>query len=184
MNQITLLSGSPTEQSRSDKALQYLGFLLKQKGFKINHISVRDLPAEAVFYAQFDHPKMTNLASQLEHSSGILVGSPVYKGAYSGVLKAVLDLMPQDILQHKPVLPLMTGGSPSHLLALEYTLKPVLATLKAHNLKGVYLLDHQVDKTSDEPLVDPDARERAIKQLEYFIQIIQRQQGNQETFSI
>jgi FMN reductase len=184
MNKITLLSGSPTKQSRSDKALQYLGFLLEQKGFEINHISVRDLPAEAVFYAQFDHPEITKIALTLEQSSGLLVGSPVYKGAYSGVLKAVLDLMPQDILQHKPVLPLMTGGSPSHLLALEYTLKPVLATLKGHNLKGIYLLDDQVDKTSDDPLVDPDARERAIKQLEYFIQIIKRQQGDRETFTI
>jgi len=40
------------------------------------------------------------------------------------------------------VLPLATGGSPGHLLALEYALKPVLAALGArHVLDAVYVVD-------------------------------------------
>lgn len=184
MSEIAILSGSPTELSRSDKVLRYLGSILEKKGFTTTHISVRDLPAEAVFYGQYDHPEIQKIASVIEQSTGVLVGSPVYKGAYSGVLKAVLDLLPQDILQHKPILPLMTGGSPSHLLALEYTLKPVLATLKGHNLKGVYLLDSQVDKTSEHPIVDESSLERTNKQLDYFIELVERQKTYQNSYSI
>jgi FMN reductase len=37
---------------------------------------------------------------------------------------------------------------------LEYALKPVLATLKAENLKGLYLLEKQIDKNKEIPISD------------------------------
>ena len=58
---------------------------------------------------------------------------------YSGVLKAFLDLLPQDGLADKLVLPLATGGSQSHMLALDYALRPVLASLAPrHILPSIY----------------------------------------------
>lgn len=94
------------------------------------------------------------------------------RGAYSGVLKALIDLLPQDVLKHKPILPIMTGGSPSHLLALEYTLKPLLATLKGHNLKGLYLLDEYIDKQKKMPIINEETLQRAKKQLDYFSELV------------
>ena len=55
-----------------------------------------------------------------------MVATPVYKAAYSGLLKVLLDLLPQTALKEKTVLPLATGGSPHHMLALDYALRPVL----------------------------------------------------------
>ena len=75
----------------------------------------------------------------------IVVATPVYKAAYSGVLKVFLDLLPQTALKDKTVLPLATGGSPNHMLALDYALRPVLQSLSArHILPGVYATDSQV----------------------------------------
>ena len=74
----------------------------------------------------------------------VVVATPIYKAAYSGVLKAFLDLLPQDGLQGKQVLVLGTGGSIAHLLALDYALKPVLSALGArHILDVVYAEDTQ-----------------------------------------
>ncbi|MBP2079018.1 NAD(P)H-dependent FMN reductase [Oceanobacillus polygoni] len=87
-------------------------------------------------------------------------------------MKALLDVLPQDILKHTPVLPIVTGGSSSHLLALEYALKPVLASLKAHNLKGLYLQDNQIDKHNVIPIIDDDLLHRSKKQLHYFIELV------------
>jgi FMN reductase len=43
------------------------------------------------------------------------------------------------------VLPLATGGSPHHMLALDYSLRPVLQSLGAkHILPGIYATDAQV----------------------------------------
>jgi FMN reductase len=64
---------------------------------------------------------------ELKGASGVIIVSPVYKAAYSGALKTLLDLLPQDILKDKPVFPLMVGGSGAHLLAIDYSLKPLLA---------------------------------------------------------
>ncbi|UJL47689.1 NADPH-dependent FMN reductase [Virgibacillus sp. NKC19-16] len=175
MSEIVVLSGSPSEFSRSEQVLKYLGALLQQEYFSVTHISVKDVPAEDVFQGKFDSPAIQEITALVQNAKGIIVGSPVYKGAYSGVLKALLDILPQDVLKHKPVLPLMTGGSPSHLLAIEYALKPVLATLKGHNLKGLYLLDSQIDKQQENPIIDADILQRTKKQLQYFIEIVNRQ---------
>ncbi|CDQ40421.1 MULTISPECIES: NADPH-dependent FMN reductase [Virgibacillus] len=177
MNEIAILSGSPSSPSRSDQVLNYLGSILNQNGFSITSISVKDVPYEDLFTGNFNSQAITSIAQTLESAKGVIVGSPVYKGAYSGVLKALLDVLPQDVLKHTPVLPVMTGGSMSHLLAIEYALKPVLATLKGHNLKGLYFLDSQIDKFADVPIIEEASLERASKQVHYFIELIQNHQG-------
>jgi len=80
----------------------------------------------------------------------VVVATPVYKAAYSGVLKVFLDLLPQTALKGKTVLPLATGGSPHHMLALDYALRPVLQSLGAkHILPGIYATDAQVVLTPE-----------------------------------
>lgn len=176
MSEIVILSGSPAKESRSELVLKYLGELLESQGFSVAHISVRDVPQEDLFEGRFGSPAIAEISTLLHQSRGVIVGSPVYKAAYSGVLKALIDLLPQDVLQATPVLPLMTGGSSAHLLALEYTLKPLLANLKGQSLKGIYLVDSQIDKTNPhQPIIEAEVEQRLKKQLEYFLEIIERQ---------
>jgi len=83
-------------------------------------------------------------------ASVLVVATPVYKAAYSGILKVFLDLLPQTALKGKTVLPLATGGSPHHMLALDYALRPVLQSLAAKNiLPGIYATDAQVIVTPE-----------------------------------
>ncbi|WP_188456947.1 NADPH-dependent FMN reductase [Virgibacillus oceani] len=172
MSEIVIISGSPSKYSRSEQVLKYLGSLLKKEHFSVTHVSVKDIPYEDLFLGKYDSPAINKLASLIQNAKGVVVGSPVYKGAYSGVLKALLDVLPQDVLSNTPVLPLMTGGSMSHLLAMEYTLKPVLATLKGYNLKGLYLLDNQINKHKENPIIDVKILDRTKKQLYYFIELV------------
>lgn len=73
------------------------------------------------------------------------MATPIYKAAYTGMLKLFLDLLPQDGLRGKVVLPLATGGSQSHLLALDYALRPVLASMSARAiLSSIYATSEQV----------------------------------------
>ncbi|MFD2924992.1 NADPH-dependent FMN reductase [Halobacillus naozhouensis] len=176
MSEIVLLSGSPSEQSRSEKVLDYLNQLVVEEGLSTTKISVRSVSPEDLFYARFDSEAIGEIAETIQQAKGVIVASPVYKASYSGILKALIDLLPQDVLKDTPVLPIMSGGSKSHLLAIEYALKPLLATLKGQNLKGVYLLDDQIDKSKpSRPITDEDCDQRLQKQLGYFLQIIQKQ---------
>jgi FMN reductase len=61
-----------------------------------------------------------------------------------------LDLLPQKALAGKVVLPLATGGTIAHLLAIEYALKPVLSELGArHILSTIYSIDKQIQVQAD-----------------------------------
>lgn len=174
MSEIVVISGSPTKYSKSDKVLHYLGSLLEKEHFSVKHISVKDVPPEVLIFGKYDSPVIKRISKQIQGALGVIVGSPVYKAAYSGALKTLLDILPQDVLKNTPVLPLMTGGSSSHLLAIEYSLKPLLATLKGQNLKGVYLLDSQIDKHQENPIIDKEILQRTKKQLQYFIDILNK----------
>lgn len=167
---IVIISGSPSPLSRSERILYYLGNQAEQKGFSVKYISVRDVEAEDLLFGNFQNQKLKEIAADLEKAEGIIVGSPVYKASYAGVLKSLFDLMPQDVLRGTISLPVMTGGSLSHLLALDYALKPLLATLKSQSLKGLYFQDSEIDKTKENPILDDAMLTRTQKQLDYFLE--------------
>ena len=142
---VLLIAGSPSERSRSATLLAHVGQRLAQHRIHAETLNIRNLDAQALLHAQFDHPDVVKAAQQVAHAKVIVVATPVYKAAYSGVLKVFLDLLPQTALQGKTVLPLATGGSPHHMLALDYALRPVLQALGAKQiLSGIYATDAQV----------------------------------------
>lgn len=173
MRRIVLISGSPSEHSRSDKVLNYVDSILQHKGYSTEKILVSDIPAEDLMYGRYNSDPVKQATETIENANGVVIASPVYKAAYTGVLKAFLDILPQGVLQHKVVLPIMTGGSPNHLLALEYTLKPIIAILKGHSLNGVYIVDHQIDKELMHPIIDEKVNNRMEKQLKHFSESLQ-----------
>ncbi len=129
--EIVLLAGSPAIPSRSTRLLHHIGELLAMQGHRCVKLHVRDLPAEALLHADFDHPVIRLALGTVAHADAVVIATPIYKASCSGILKAFLDLLPQDGLLHKPVLPTATGGSQSHLLALDYALRPILTSLSA-----------------------------------------------------
>jgi FMN reductase len=142
---ILLLAGSPSSPSRSTRLLHYTGDRLALLGHRIDRLQVRDLPATALLHADFGNAGLAAARERVAGADALVIATPVYKAAYSGVLKAFLDLLPQDGLKGKLVLPLATGGSQSHMLALDYALRPVLSALGArHVLPSIYATDAQV----------------------------------------
>jgi FMN reductase len=144
---ILLIAGSPTEPSRSAALLDAVTERLSGDAAAIERLNLRGLPAQALLLAETGHVSITSAVAQVARARALVVATPVYKAAYSGLLKVFLDLLPQTALKGKAVLPLATGGSPHHMLALDYALRPVLQSLGArHILPGVYATDTQVPR--------------------------------------
>ena len=142
---VLLVAGSPSEHSRSAALLDAVQLRLQLRGVEVERLHIRDMSPQALLLADFSHPSVAHATAQVARARAIVVATPVYKAAYSGVLKVFLDLLPQTALKTKHVLPLATGGSPHHMLALDYALRPVLQSLgAAHVLPGVYATDAQV----------------------------------------
>ena len=139
---VTVITGSATRPSRTLGLAKVVTDRLRAEGFVVHVLHVRDLPAEALLHARFDDPQIKAASALVESSDGVVVASPVYKASYSGVLKSFLDLLPQFGLRGKTVLPLLTGGSIAHVLALDYALRPVLQSLDPRLVvSGLFVLD-------------------------------------------
>jgi len=154
---ILLIAGSPSAPSRSSRLLQYASEQLVLRGHRTSTLQVRDLPAQALLHAEFGNAELKAAQAIVAEADAVVIATPVYKAAYSGLLKTFLDLLPQDGLDGKLVLPLATGGSQSHMLALDYALRPVLTSLSArHVLPSIYATDAQVVWSAEAGLaIDP-----------------------------
>src|ERR1700750_743776 len=83
---------------------------------------------------------------------------------------ALLDILPQYAFRGKTILPLASGGSPGHLLAIDYAIKPVLSTLGASDiLQGVYLIDQQLRIENGQAVIAEEVRRRLDESLAQFV---------------
>lgn len=168
--QVLSLAGSPSLNSRSAALLGYASRWLEAREIEVIRWQVRDFPAEALLYGEFGSPAVQRLVEQLAESDGLLVATPIYKASFAGVLKTLLDLLPERALDGKVVLPLATGGSLAHLLALDYALKPVLGALKAQELlQGVYAEDSQIARDQQCAVLSQPLRARLESALDQFM---------------
>jgi FMN reductase len=78
--------------------------------------------------------------ARIAGAAAVLIGAPVYRASFPGVLKNLLDITPVEALQNKPVGIVAMGGSPHHYLAIDAQLRQVLAWFGALVAPtGVYL---------------------------------------------
>jgi NAD(P)H-dependent FMN reductase len=52
--------------------------------------------------------------AQIAAAGSVLIGAPVYRASFPGVLKNLLDITPVEALQNKPTGIVAMGGSPHH----------------------------------------------------------------------
>ncbi|WP_405539914.1 NADPH-dependent FMN reductase [Streptomyces sp. NBC_00075] len=166
MATVLSVSGSPSVSSRTGKLLRHLDSRLAVQGHEVIPLDVRTIPAEALLGADFRHPAIVEATELFARADGVVVGTPVYKASYSGVLKALLDLLPQYALTGKTVLPLATGGSTAHVLAIDYALRPVLNSMgAAHIVQGWFTLDKDITAHEDGSISVAPATAEALTQV-------------------
>ena len=172
---VITLAGSPRFPSRSTSLLTYSQHILESHGIEVIPWNIQHFEPDDLIQARFDAPAISLFKEDLASASGIVIATPVYKASYSGVLKTVLDLLPERALENKVVLPLATAGSQAHMLAIDYALKPVLSTLKARDvLQGVFADDSQITQVGAQARIDDMITGRLNKELDTFLQAIRR----------
>lgn len=92
-------------------------------------------PERLQSFAREDMPQDARSAlAAIEAADALVIGTPVYKGSYTGALKHLLDLIPSNALTGKPVLLAATAGSPLHGLVTEHELRPLFGFFSAITL--------------------------------------------------
>lgn len=136
------ISGSPRAPSKSKTLAEHVLRALETEGCATRMIDVAALPAEALL-ARTGAPEIDAAIAAVGDARIVVAATPTYRALYTGALKCFFDLMPQAHLAGKACVPVQTGGSPAHFLAIEYGLRPLFTSLEGVPMDGIYATDAQ-----------------------------------------
>jgi FMN reductase len=96
---------------------------------------------------EYGAPQLAPALGQALRADVLVVGSPVYKATYTGLLKSFCDHIVQGQLTGTLALPTMMGGAPQHALAVELQLRPLLVELGATcATPSLFVLESEIDE--------------------------------------
>jgi FMN reductase len=127
---IAALTGNPKPASRTHLAVSAVALAIAEE-FDAEIVADIDLGdwQGGPFTALPD--RIASATEVLLTAHVVVVGTPVYKGSYTGLLKGLLDVLPPGALRRAVVVPVTVSAAPSHKLLAEHALRPVIAELGA-----------------------------------------------------
>lgn len=139
---IVAVSGSVTRPSRTTALVSAIaGAIATETAATPRLIELVD--AAPVLFGALTPNRLAGAAREIvaavEEADLLVVGTPVYRGSYTGALKHLFDLARREAFAGKPVVLAATGGSELHGLVIEQELRPVFGFFRAFTMPtGVY----------------------------------------------
>src|SRR3954451_15534410 len=173
LHRVVGIAGNLKRPSRTRAVVEAVAAALARR--RDVDLSVYDLldagPGLGAAYARGDlTPEAARVVEAIETADALIVGTPVYKGSYTGLFKHLFDLIDPGALSNKPVVLTATGGGPRHALVVEHQLRPLFGFFTALTVPtAVYASDEDFRGAV---LVEETTRERAAvaaKQLGQFL---------------
>ncbi len=131
---VVAISGSPSANSKTAMLTDLILRHLETAGMSVIHHRVAAISPDVLLRGTINDPLLSQMIIDVEAAHGIVIATPIYKASYSGMLKCFLDVLPQFAMAGKALLPVGTGGSVAHVLALDYALRPVLQSMGARHI--------------------------------------------------
>lgn len=78
----------------------------------------------------FPDAELKAAIEKLALADGVIAAAPVYKAGISGLFKAFIDILDNDLLIAKPVVLAATAGSARHALVVDDQLRPLFAFMR------------------------------------------------------
>lgn len=134
----TGLSEDSTTTRLADRMLDSARSALEATGTEVltTHVNVRHLATALadLTVSGFPAPQLEEAFAAVARASAVITVAPVYKGAPVGIHTLFWQLIEDAALAGTPVLLGATGGTPRHSLAIESTMRPLIAYLKGYAL--------------------------------------------------
>lgn len=98
----------------------------------------------------------SDIVDEIAAADLLVVGTPTYKGSYTGLFKHFFDLLDPKLLRGKPVILAATGGGDRHSLIVEHPLRPLFGFFEAFALPtAIYVSDRDfIDGKLSNPLIE------------------------------
>ena len=153
---VLLICGSIAEKSHTNALLHYIENLLQEKNASTRFWDLRIQPliiAQPEYHhdpSKSPNEQVRTFSAAVEKADAIILGSPLYHGSYSGVLKNALDNLKSDAFKNKPIgLVSNSSGPRAGISACEH-LRIVVRTLYGYALQshiGTYRSDYTEEPT-------------------------------------
>lgn len=176
---VTIICGSIAQKSHTNSGLRYIENLLKQKGIQTVYWDLKEQPlpiALPQYHSDpLKHPEqiVRQFVTTVNQSQGVVLGTPVYHGSYSGVLKNALDNLQGDAFRNKPVgLLSHASGERSGVTGCEH-LRSVVRTLYGYALQ-TQVITASSDYTNhnrEYVLISLDIKERCERFTDELVQL-------------
>lgn len=104
----------------------------RQEEVVVQVIDLRELAAEisTALVSQLQGPGLARAVEILAAADGLIVSTPVYKAAPSGLFSSFFHLLDNDLLIGKPVVLAATAGSARHALVIDDQMRSLFAYLR------------------------------------------------------
>jgi FMN reductase len=154
------VSGSTRRPSRTSELVAEIGReLSRHRPVQFELIDLAEIGPGLGAFSRDDLPDAGKRAlAAIETADGLIVGSPIYKGSYTGLFKHLFDFVDVQALAGVPIALTATGGGRRHALTVEHQLRPLFGFFSALTLPtSVYASDEDF---RDGKLADPVTADR------------------------
>lgn len=143
---VVVVVGNPQAASRTAAAATEVGRRVAALADIASVVTI-DLAELGPALLSWGDPAVVAAKGTVVGASALIVASPTYKAAYTGLLKLFLDQFDKgELAPVGAVVPVMSGGGPAHSLAVEVHLRPVLVEIGAScPTRGLYLAGAEID---------------------------------------
>jgi FMN reductase len=134
---VVSVSGSLSRPSRTSALVSaVLDSIQELEDVNIRSYELADIGPGLFAASSFDRlsGQSREIIEDIEGADLIVVGTPVYRGSYTGAFKHVFDLARHDRLRGTPIILTATGGDLSHSLVTEHELRPLFGFFNALSL--------------------------------------------------
>ncbi|WP_046868062.1 FMN reductase [Microvirga massiliensis] len=137
-------SGSTRRPSRTRTLVEAIAKqVARRRAIRLELYDLTDAgPDLGAFTRDALRPGAASIVRALETADALIVGTPVYKGSYTGLFKHLFDFVDPAALAGTPVILSATGGGTRHSLITEHQLRPLFGFFEALSMPtSVYASD-------------------------------------------
>lgn len=124
------INGSPSAESRTGVLLDAVGNAIARALLVEDHLVSLSSGGRDVFSGLM-RPDISDEGERLvrlaERADLLIVGTPIFRASYTGLLKHFFDLVDIDAMRGRKVVLCATGGTAMHGLVLEHQLRPLMS---------------------------------------------------------
>lgn len=170
---IVIVAGSNRKNATSTQLCRYIAGQLEQRGAEVSLFDLYEQPLP--FYCP-DHEitdeNVKALLQLLKGADGIVLATSEYHGSLTGVLKNALDFAGFDQFDGKIVLSVSSAGGPVGVSSLQQ-MQTIVRNVHGINCpEWISVGGAQREFTPEGEPKDDKTRERVLRTLHYFVQMI------------